>query len=81
MWSDSYWSPLDISTGEPLKLVAEPKMLKKGVIVGRVTKGVLHLSKGEVKTFRVGLGKLLWNNSGLNDWPHQRLFDIVERGQ
>jgi hypothetical protein len=81
VWSDSYWSPLDISTGKPLKLIANPEMLKKGVLEGRVPEAVLHFTKGEVKTFRVELDKLLWNNSRLNDWPRENLFDIVEKGK
>ncbi len=77
---DSYWGPLDLSTGEPLRLVANPAMLRKGILEGRVPKAPLHLSKGEVKSLKVELARLLWNYSGLNDWPHEKFSDIVERG-
>jgi hypothetical protein len=78
---DSYWSPFDISTGTPLKLIVDPKMLKKGVVEGRLPQPVLHLGKDEAKTFRIELSKLLWNGSILSDWPHENLFDVVPTGR
>src|SRR5215510_716254 len=37
VFGDSYWSPVNLSTGTPKNLtITDPKLQKKGVIVGRV---------------------------------------------
>lgn len=46
VFGDSYWSPINLSIGEPLQLnIIDPKLLKKGGVVGRVTEAVLHFTK------------------------------------
>jgi hypothetical protein len=81
VFGDSYWSPVDLSTAQPLKLnIIDPKALKKGVVVGRVPEAVLHFTKDEVKTFKLDLTKLLWNASMGNDWPRWNLFEAVPKG-
>ena len=81
VFGDSYWSPVNVSTGEPLQLnIVDPKLLKKGVVVGRVPEAVLHFTKGEIKTFRLDLTKLLWNADMGNDWPRWNLFEVVPKG-
>ena len=67
---DSYWSPLDISSGESLKLPVN----------GRVPKVPLFLKRDEVKSFRFDLAKLVWNATTRSIWPHENLFDIVPKG-
>ena len=67
---DSYWSPLDISSGESLKLPVN----------GRVPKVPLFLKRDEVKSFRFDLAKLVWNATTRSIWPHEVLFDIVPKG-
>jgi len=81
VFGDSYWSPINIATGTPLSLnVIDPKMLKKGVVVGRVPEAVLHFAKDETKTFKSDLTKLLWNASMGSDWPRWNLFEVVPKG-
>ena len=70
MVGDSYWSPLDISSSESLKLPVN----------GHVPKLPLHLKRDEVKGLRFDLAKLLWNASMLSTWPHENLFDVVPKG-
>ena len=67
---DSYWSPLDISSGESLQLP----------VSGRVPQLPLHLKKDEAKSFKFDLSKLLWNATLLSIWPHENLFDVVPKG-
>jgi hypothetical protein len=81
VFGDSYWSPVNPLTGEPLTLnIMDPTLLKKGVVVGRVPEIVLHFTKGEVKTYNLNPTKLLWNASMGNDWPRWNLFDVVTKG-
>jgi len=81
VFGDTYWSPVDITTGTPLSLnVIDPKMLKKGVVVGRVPEEVLHFAKDETKTYKTDLTKLFWNASMGNDWPRWNLFEVVPKG-
>jgi hypothetical protein len=81
-YGDSYWSPLDIISGNPLKLqIIEPDMLKKGIVVGRVPKEKLRLGIGEVRTYKVELTKLYWNASISSTWPTEELFDVVLKGR
>jgi hypothetical protein len=81
VFGDSYWSPVNVSTGEPLQLnIIDPKLLKKGVVVGRVPEAVLRFAKDEIKTYNLNLTKLLWNASMGNDWPRWNLFDVVPKG-
>ena len=81
VFGDSYWSPVDITTGTPLSLnIIDPHMQRKGVVVGRVPEAVLHFAKDETKTFKTDLTKLLWNASMGNDWPRWNLFDVVPKG-
>lgn len=78
---DSYWSPIDISTGTPLKLeIIDPELQKKGVVVGRVPRVSLKFEKDEIKTFNVDLTKTLWNDSILSTWPNESLFEVVPKG-
>ena len=82
VFGDSYWSPVNVSTGEPLQLnIIDPKLLKKGVVVGRVPEAVLHFAKDEIKTYNLNLTRLLWNASMGNDWPRWNLFDVVPKGR
>ena len=67
---DSYWSPLDISSGESLKLP----------VSGRVPQLPLHLKKDDAKSFKFDLSKLLWNATLLSRWPYENLFDVVPKG-
>jgi hypothetical protein len=67
---DSYWSPLDISRGESLRLPVK----------GPVPKVLLHLKRDEVKSFRFDLAKLLWNATMRSIWPHENLFAVVPKG-
>ena len=79
---DSYWSPLNISTGEPLKLqIEDPDMLKKGIVVGSVPRDKFSLGIGEVRTYKIELSKLRWNASILSGWPEEELFDVVPKGR
>ncbi len=81
VFGDSYWSPVNISTGTPLQLnIIEPEMLKKGVVVGQVPEAILHFAKDETKTFHVDLTKVLWNAHTGNDWPRWNLFEVVPKG-
>jgi hypothetical protein len=81
VFGDSYWSPVNPSTGEPLRLnIMDPALLKKGVVEGRVPETLLHLTKGEVKRYNFNPTKLLWNASMGNDWPRWNLFDVVPKG-
>jgi hypothetical protein len=81
VFGDSYWSPVDLLTAQPLKLnIIDRNALKKGVVVGRVPEGVLHFTKDEIKTFKLDLTKLLWNASMGNDWPRWSLFESVPKG-
>lgn len=79
---DSYWSPFDIVSGNPLGLkIIDPDMQKKGVVVGRVPEDKLRLGIGEVRTYKVELTKLYWNDSILSGWPADVLFDVVPKGR
>ena len=81
MRGDSYWSPFDIVSGNPLGLkIIDPDMQKKGVVVGRVPEDKLRLGIGEVRTYKVELTKLYWNASILSGWPADVLFDVVPKG-
>ena len=69
-------------SGNPVKLeIVDPDMLKKGIVVGRVPKEKLRLGTGEVRTYKVELTKLYWNDSILSDWPENDLFDVVPKGR
>src|SRR6266436_3583575 len=52
---DSYWAPLDLESGDALKLRVEPEPLKKGIVVGHVPEATLRLAKDEIKIFKVDL--------------------------
>ena len=80
VFGDSYWSPADLLTATPLKLDADPKMLKKGVVQGTVPEAILHFSANETKAFSLDLTKLNWNASLGNDWPRWNLFEAVPKG-
>jgi hypothetical protein len=78
---DSYWSPVDLATGGPLKLVAvEPKLSRKGVTVGRPPRGRVGLGPKESKEFALDLTRLHWKASALSSWPDRNLFDAVPAG-
>ncbi len=81
VFGDSYWAPVDVSSGTSLKLDVEPEMLKKGVIEGRVPEASLHFDKDEIKTFKMDLTSLSWNASMGNDWPRSSLFEVVPKGR
>ena len=74
----TYWAPVNVLTGAPLKLVTEPEMGEKGG--GRVPTQEFHLSNGEMKSFKVDLTQLFWNASVRSDWPNKILFDVVSKG-
>ena len=81
VFGDSYWSPVNPLTAEPLTLnIMDPALLKKGVVVGRVPEIVLHFTKGEVRRYSLNPTKLLWNARMGNDWPRWKLFDVVPKG-
>lgn len=81
VFGDSYWSPVNVSTGTPKNLnVIEPELLKKGVVVGRVPDETLHFGRKEAKTFTLDPTKTLWNASIGNDWPRWNLFEVVPKG-
>ena len=67
---DSYWSPLDISSGESLRLPVK----------GPVPKMPLHLKRDEAKSFRFDLAKLLWNATTRSIWPRENLFNVLPKG-
>lgn len=71
-----YWSPADILSGKPLELEYDGD----GIGGGRVPRGAIHLEPGETKALRFDLSNLLWNISGSSRWPHQRLFEVVPKG-
>ena len=72
----SYRSPVDILSGKPLELVYE----RDGSGGGRVPKGVIHLGAGDTKAMRFDLDNLLWSKTLSSRWPHQRLFEVVPKG-
>ena len=79
---DSYWSPVDLATGGPLKLVVvEPKLSKKGVTVGRPPRAGVSLGPKESKEFALDLTRLHWKASALSSWPDRNLFDAVPAGE
>ena len=81
VFRDSYWSPLNLSTGTPLKLeIINPALLKKGVVEGRVPKEKLHFGSKQTKTYNLDLTKMLWNASMGSDWPCWNLFEVVPKG-
>lgn len=77
---DSYWSPVDLLNTTPLKLEADPKMLKKGVIAGRVPEAVIHFNANETKTFVLDLTRLNWNATMSSLWPRWSIFEAVPKG-
>ena len=77
---DSYWSPLDLSRGTTMELVVNPRMLKKGIIVGKVPNNTLQMKKDEVKILRFEMANLFWNDTIWGDWPHKTIFEIVPKG-
>ena len=81
MRGDSYWSPLNLSNSTPLQLIANPKMLKHGILEGRVPDEVLHFKKDESKAFEADLTKLYWNESTSSIWPNSNLFKVVSKGR
>lgn len=68
---DSYWSPLDSSTGRSLELPAN----------GRVPSATLDLKPGESKSFEFELTNLLWNATMSSIWPHANLFNVMPEGK
>ena len=78
---DSYWSPVDLPANTSLKLDADPKMLKKGIVEGRVPENRLYFDKGEIKTFKLDLTELNWNATMSSFWPRWNLFKAVPKGQ
>ena len=81
VFGDSYWGPVNMSDGTPLRLeIIDPKKQEKGIVEGRVPKASLHFTKNELKTFKVDLTKLHWNASMGSDWPSWSLFEVVEKG-
>lgn len=81
VFGDSYWAPVKIIAGKLSLNILDTKMLKKGVVVGRVPEEVLHFTTGETKSFNIDLTKLFWNASMGNDWPRWNLFETVPGGQ
>lgn len=82
VFGDSYWSPVNVSTGTPKQLnIIDPALQKKGVIVGRVPDETLHFGRNEVKTLTLDPTKTLWNASMGNDWPRWNLFEVVPKGR
>ena len=78
---DSYWSPVEISTGRTVELeIIDAKKLKKGVVVGRVPYVTLRFAKDETKTFKVDLTKTFWNDSLYSMFPHETIFKVVPKG-
>jgi hypothetical protein len=82
VFGDSYWSPVNVSTGAPKQLdIIDPELQKKGVVVGRVPEETLRFGATEVKTFTLDPTKTLWNASMGNDWPRWNLFEVVSKGE
>lgn len=76
----AYWSPVNISSGTPLELKTESEWLKKGIVVGKVPRGAIHLEPKETKAIKFELSQLHWNKSISSTWPYEPLFEVVPKG-
>lgn len=77
---DSYWGPFDLNSGKPRQLVVNPKMLKKGIVEGRVVQSTMQIEGKGTKIVRVNLTELFWIASISSTWPYEKLFDVVPKG-
>lgn len=75
-----YWSPVNILNGTPLKLETESEWLEKGIVVGKVPQGAIHLEPHETKEMKFDVTKLSWDKSISSIWPNHGLFVAVPKG-